>query len=338
MSFHNLSISVLKVGRQLAGSLAVAAFFLPSLTGCIKEEKPVTPHEPGDVITRTVELSQDYRYQVFYSLEKDSIISRNLKTDWDFSFESHTEGSKVFLNSSRFMSAWKTGQDDIAAVNDTFGYYNNRRWDASNQTDTVAIGDVKNLSKVFWVDRGYDENGDDMGYMKIKFVSVDNERYVIQVQKQGETQVKTHQIIKNYSRNFSYFSLKTNTQVTIEPNKNDWDLLFTQYIHNFKDPYLPYLVTGVLLNPYNTLAAVDSTLDFNKIDITVANNFKLRAAPDVIGYGWKEFGFSNSIYKVFAHWNFVVRDSKSLFYKLHFIDFYNTSGMKGFPKFEFIKL
>ncbi len=338
MSFHNLSISVLKVGRQLAGSLAVAAFLLPSLTGCIKEERPVTPHEPGDVTTRTVDLSQDYRYQIFYSLEKDSVISRNLKTDWDFSFESHTEGSKVFLNSSRFMSAWNTGKDDFDAVNDTTGFYKNRRWDASNQTDSVAIGDVKNLSRIFWVDRGYDENGDELGYIKIKFVSVDNGKYVIQIQKQGDSKINTHEIVKNYSRNFSYFSFKTNGQVTIEPNKNDWDLLFTQYIHNFKDPYLPYLVTGVLLNPYNTQAVVDSTLDFNKIDITVANNLKLRANPDVIGYAWKEFGFSNSIYKVYAHWNFIIRDSKSLFYKLHFIDFYNDKGTKGYPKFELQKL
>ncbi len=338
MSFHNLSISVLKVGRQLAGSLAVAAFLLPSITGCLKEEQSVKPHEPGNVITRTVELSQDYRYQVFYSLEKDSVISRNIKTDWDLSFESNTEGSKVFVNSSRFMSASNTGQEAFEAVTDTSGFFLNRRLDASNHPDTMAIGEVKNTNKIYLIDRGFDENGDNLGFIKVKFVSVDNEKYVIQIQKQGDTQIQTHQIMKNYSRNFSYFSVKTNAQVPIEPNKNDWDLMFTQYIHTFSDPYLPYLVTGVLLNPYNTQAAVDSTIDFKKIDITVANNMKLRAAPDVIGYGWKEFGFANSVYKIYAHWNFVVRDSKSLYYKMHFIDFYNDKGTKGYPKFELQKL
>lgn len=338
MSFHNLSISVLKVGRQLAGSLAVAAFLLLNLTSCLKEEKPVAPHEPGDVISRSIEMGSDYRYQVFYSLEKDSVISRNLKTDWDFSFESHTEGSKVFVNASRFMAAWNTGKQNLDDIKDTIGFFKNRKWDASNVTDTFSIGDVKNNQNIYLVDLGYDEKGDELGYAKIKFESVDNQKYVFQIQKLGEPTSQTYQVQKNYTRNLSYFSLKSKEQVTIEPNKNDWDILFTQYIHNFSDPYIPYLVTGVLINPYNTQVAVDSTLDFQKIDINMANNLKLRAKPDVIGYGWKEFGFNNSYYKVYAHWNYIIRDSRSVLFKMHFIDFYNDKGAKGYPKFEMQKL
>ena len=342
MSFHNLSISVLKVGRQLAGSLAVAAFFIPSTTGCLKEEDPVTPHNPGNVITRSINLSSDYRFQVFYNLNQDSIFSQNLKTDWDIAFQSsalpNTEGSKVILNPAKFMSAWNTNREDIEKISDTTGFFKNRRWDAANHPDTMSIGDVLGQTKTFWIDRGYDEKGDQLDFVKIKFISVDKQKYVIAVEKKGDKNAQTFEIQKDINRNFSYFSFNTNAQVIIEPNKNDWDLMFTQYIHTFSEPYQPYLVTGVLLNPYNTFAAVDSTIDFNKIDINVAQNMQLRQASDVIGYNWKEYGFTGTIYKIFSHWNYVVRNSKGIYFKLHFIDFYDAQGTKGHPKFEFQKL
>ena len=157
MSFHNLSISVLKVGRQLAGSLAVAAFFL--LEGCFKEEEPVKPYDRGNVTTRSIPLASDYRYQIFFNLEKDSIISRNLKSDWDIAFEcSNTvqgtplgEGGKVYLNSANFMSCWKTDKADIDLLTDTIGFFKYKALDAANRPDSFAIGDVQKLKKPLWV-------------------------------------------------------------------------------------------------------------------------------------------------------------------------------------------
>jgi hypothetical protein len=35
---------------------------------------------------------------------------------------------------------------------------------------------------------------------------------------------------------------------------------------------------------------------------------------------------------------YVVRTSEGLFYKIHFIDFYNETGLKGYPKFEIAAL
>lgn len=342
MSFHNLSISVLKVGRQLAGSLVVAAFLLPSFFGCLKEENPVSPHKPGNVITRSVDLSSDYRYQLFYNLELDSVISTNLKTDWDIAFQSSpmpgTEGAKVVLNPAKFMFAWNTDREDIEKINDTVGFFNNRRWDAANRLDTMSIGNVLGQTKTFWIDRGYDEQGNQLDFVKIKFISVDDQKYTIKVQKQGVKEAQLFEIQKDINRNFSYFSFTTKKQLTIEPLKKDWDLMFTQYIHTFSEPYQPYLVTGVLLNPFNTFAAVDSTIAFDKIDLSLAQNVKLSQATDAIGYNWKEFGFSGSNYKVFPHWNYVIRNSKGMYFKLHFIDFYDEKGAKGRPKFELKQL
>lgn len=334
MSFHNLSISVLKVGRQLAGSLAVAAFFL--LSGCFKEEDPVKPHESGTVTTRSINLASDYRYQVYYNLEKDTAFRRNLKTDWDVAFESNTEGAKVYLNTSKFMSCWKTDKTDIDQLTDTTGFFQNRGFDAANHPDSVAIGDVRTLKKTLWIDRGYNEKGDPLDFFKIQFISADAQKYVFKVSKDKGGKAQTFEIHRDVNKNFVHFSFNTLSAVSIEPNTQDWDLHFTQYIHTFSDPYLPYLVSGVILNPYNTFAVADSTLDFQKIDINMAKTFKLSQKTDVIGYAWKNF--SNNIYTINTHWNYIIRDSKGFYYKLHFIDFYDDRGTKGFPKFEFQQL
>ena len=338
MSFHNLSISVLKVGRQLAGSLVVAAFLLLSITSCLKEEDPIQPRPQGTLSTRTINLNQDYKYQIYYNIDQDSIISQNDKSDWDLAFDANTEGSKVFLNPAKFMGAQKTNQEDILSLKDTSGFASNRKVDAANRPDSLALGSVKGLTKVYWIDRGYDEKGDPLDFVKVKFESVNRQKYSFSVCKQGSTQVQTYEINKDTTRNFVYFSFKTNAVANIEPNKNSWDMVFTQYIHYFNQPYQPYLVTGVLLNPSSTYAAVDSTLAFSKIDKTMAENFKLSQASDVIGYNWKEFGFGSSIYKIYSHYNYIIKNSKGTYFKMHFIDFYDNKGTKGYPKFEFQRL
>lgn len=338
MSFHNLSISVLKVGRQLAGSLAVAAFFMPFFSSCIKEEAPIQPRPQGNLTTRTISLSSDYRYQIYYNLEQDSILSQNNKFDWDIALESSTEGSKVILNTAKFMSALKTSETQIENLKDTTGFFKSHKIEANNVPDSLAIGNVRNTYNVFWIDRGYDEQGDPVGLVKVKFETVADDKYIFKIGKPNSTLIETIEVKKDASRNYTYYSFKTNKSILIEPSKTDWDIVFTQYVHYFYEPYQPYLVTGVLLNPFNTYAAVDSTSDFQKIDKTMAESVKLNKSQDVIGYKWKEFGFGSSSYKVYSKYNYIIKNSRGTFFKMRFIDFYNEKGVKGYPKFEMQRL
>ena len=41
---------------------------------CEKEELPILPHNPGNLLTKQIELGIDYKYQVFYDLGKYSEI------------------------------------------------------------------------------------------------------------------------------------------------------------------------------------------------------------------------------------------------------------------------
>lgn len=343
MSFHNLSISVLKVGRQLADSSAVAAFFLAfistTMIGCLKDEEPVKPTKSGSVITRTIEMTPQYRYQVFYNLEEDSVKKRNLKWDWDLAFDATAEGSVVYLNSAKYMFSSQMPTDDFLSVRDTQGFFKKRRWEAVNTLDTVTFGSVKNNTKVYWIDRGYDENGDQIPFVKIQFESVDNQKYRIKIARLGNLNApEIYEVPKDPSVNFVHFSLTSNKVMPVEPPKSRWDIAFTQYMFTFFDPYTPYIVTGVLLNPYQTTAAVDSTTGFEKIDRIFAQNMKLTAQQDVIGYTWKGFSLNTQVYNINSAYTYVIKDSKGLFYKLRFIGFFDAAGRRGYPKFEYQKL
>ncbi len=375
MSIYHLSISVLKVGRQLVGSLAVAAFFMSkrliiktlthqvstfqrfqtfeklnptyfflllgfsflSLQSCIREEEPVIPHLVGNVVSRSIAMSSDYRSQVFYNLEKDSVIGRNLKTDWDMAFDvQDTEGGKIYLNQAKYMHAWRTDQLELEQLRDTAGFFKNARWDAANNPDTMGIGPSKGLANAFWIDRGFNEFGDPLDFVRFKIVLVTREKYVFKIFRQGATNSEQYEIQRDTNYNRVYFSFATNKAVKVEPKKTDWDLQFTQYMHTFRDPYTPYLVVGVLLNPLSTQAVADSTVAFEKIDRTVAQNFKLSNKSDVIGYGWKVF--TGNIFKVQLQYNYIVQNQKDMLFKMRFVDFYDNRGTKGTPKFEFQRL
>ncbi len=55
---------------------------------------------------------------------------------------------------------------------------------------------------------------------------------------------------------------------------------------------------------------------------------------DVIGYSWKEYNFGSSTYEVDPSKNYIIKTTEGMYYKIHFIDFYNDQGDKGTPVFE----
>lgn len=331
----DLSISVLKVGRLRAGHLACAAFFI-FMTSCIKDELPIPPHDAGDLKTQTISLTQDYHNQIFYSLSNNSVISTNSKFDWDIAFDACENGSNIYLNQARFMFVQKTNEKNISELNDTINFFRNRAWDASNNPDSLALGSVLNMENCFWIDRGYDINGDQIPLMRAKFEILDKQTYKVTYAEQNQMNPTVAFIKKDSTYNRVYFSFTANKTVRVEPPKNTWDIQFTQYVHTFKDPYIPYLVTGAILNSFQTLAAVDSTLDFNKIDVKVAQGFQLSSRADVIGYNWKVF--ANNVYTINLQYNYVINDQNNFYYKMRFTGFYNDKGSKGYPKFEFQRL
>ena len=310
---------------------------------CIKEELPVPAHVSGDIKLAQVEMGANYNTQIFYNLEYNSIVNNNLETDWEIAFECSDSGSHVILNSSIVCSVLNTNTiyfDSITSIN---GIPNSEwKYDAaSGNLDSSALVDYNN-GNVYIINRGTSVAGGGItrGYKKIIIDNINNEQYQIRSADLDGSKDTTVILDKDAELNFKAFSLSSNSSVEVFPNKNDWDLMFTAYTHifDFNGSPLPYRVSGVLINRYNTYVAEDTTLDYNEINynnIINNNNLVYSNNIDVIGYNWKTYSGS---FTIVENLNYIIKTSAGLYFKLRFIDFYNDNGVKGCPKFEFQQL
>lgn len=313
-------------------------FFMSS---CLPKELPVPAHNSGDVLTASVRMDVDYKWQVFYNLRSNVEVSRNLKTAWDLGFEASVNGFHVVLNTSKSMFAMSTGKTDFDQVSmkDTNGFSVHKHWDnPSGSLDSTAIGDWRGKNEVYVITRGYNEKGQALGFVKLQLLRSDASGYLIRCGALDGSSDKTMTIKKDDQYNLAFLSFDNGiAQVNIEPPKTAWDIEFTQYTHIYTDlGNMPYTVTGCLLNRYATTAFADSTISFASIDYDKAMTYTYSPAINTIGFGWKTFNGTN--YTVDMNHCYVIRAQNDLYYKLHFIDFYDAAGAKGAPKWEFQQL
>ncbi len=327
--------------------LATYIILLLALTSCFEEDELVPKHESGNLTVGEVELTETYKYQAFFDLETNSTVKQNLISEWDLGFETSDSGWHVILNTSKMMLAGNTGQTDFEAIKNSDGIDMN--FDPSHgNLDSTAIGnwyvllDEKpvSLEYVFVVDRGTDENYDQPGLKKVKFNIQDENTYEVRFANLDGSNEQNLSVAKDTSVNFVCLSFE-NGIVEIEPDKNSWDFQFGKYstllFTNEGDPY-PYLVTGVLLNPFKTLAAPDTMHPFDEIHFEIAEKHSLFKQKDIIGYEWKEYDFDNSMYTVIPDKIYIIKNRIGFYYKMRFIDYYNSTGEQGFPTFEFLRL
>jgi hypothetical protein len=192
---------------------------------------------------------------------------------------------------------------------------------------------------VYIINRGYTEAGQHTGYYKIKFTGVTPSGYTFEYGDVFGQTVFRGVIQKSEEYNFIGYSFTAHAQTNnIEPKKMDYDLCFTNYTHLFHDPFQYYQVTGVLSNSYKTRVAKVNDIVYSSITIKDTLGRTFTTNRDAIGYDWKSFDLNTNLYTIYPKMCYIISDSKGFYYKLHFIDFYNPSGVKGAPKFEFRRL
>lgn len=302
---------------------------------CHKEEIPIPGHDAGDALEVQIAMGQDYQQQLFYRLEDNQIVSSNPKSDWDLSFESADTGWHITLNSSRGMAVHRS---QLAFADLTSAASLDWNWDVqSGNLDSTAIGSWQTDAYLYVIDMGYTSSGAHMGYKKMYITAVSATQYSIAFGALSDLTPQTITVAKNTANLFTYFKFDTGV-VTIAPPNETWDLEFTQYTHLFYDPLEAYVVTGVLLNRYQTKAARISDKPFSEIEYDDISSLTFSSQIDYIGYNWKEFDYTNMIYAVDPSITYIVHTNQGYYYKLHFIDFYNNAGEKGYPKLEIQQL
>lgn len=304
---------------------------------CEKEELPVPPYDRGDVIEVQIEMGAGYENQVWYDLGENKVVATNSRFSWDLAFDCSDTGSHIYLNTAVAMTAAPTHTDDLAAEI-TVEDLHFKTDHPGAHPDSLALAGWWQTKRVWVIDRGYDVSGNARGKYKVRFAGEENGVYKFQFARLNSTEVFSATVTKNNTHNRIAFSFETGEEVFTEPGKDAYDLCFTQYMHIFQNPYMPYLVNGVLLNPYQTAAALDSVLSFSEIGPEQLVGYELSGEADVIGYKWKYYDLDAGVYTVFPELNYIVRDREGFYYKLHFVDFYNAAGEKGYPKMEVKRL
>lgn len=318
--------------------------FLAMLAGfssCLTKETPVPLKPKGDETTASVEMTDDYRWQIYYSLKNNTVVGKNLYTVWDLGFETAADGYRIVLNGAKFrMVAYRTSKTDFAAVSiaDTIGIPSKIDM-PSGSMDSTAIGDWRSGS-VYILHRGTDEAGNDLGMRKIQILSVDANKYVVRFAELNGKNEKTMNIAKDTKYNFGFLSFDDGGKtLMVEPPKAEWDIVFSKYTHYYYDLDYRYSVVGCILNHYQTSAGRDtSSKDFATIDLQQASLVKLSSFVAAIGFDWKTYDIAAGKYSVDAKQYFIIHDQNGIFYKLRFIDFYNAAGVKGAPKWEYQRL
>lgn len=323
------------------------------LTSCFKEDERITPYDRSDKLTATIEMTQTYKYQVYYSLEDAQVVGVVNKQSFDLMFDANPDGRHIFLNSANFMMAARTGKTSLSDVTSfaglemmfdpSTGNHDSTaigNWFSMNGNDTVFSGEV------YVINRGYDDLGNTLGYRKIIFDSLKGQTYYFRYANLNGTNEVSAKVTKSPDRNFAYYAFNNEEgQVYPEPPKNQYDLLFTQYttllFTNTGEPY-PYLVTGVLLNRFNTFSALNQDMDFDSITRENAMEANYINRLDVIGYDWKDVvgDVSSGIvfYEIKPENNYFIRTQEESYFKMRFESFYNQSGEKGYPTIEFQRL
>jgi hypothetical protein len=319
-----------------------------SVTSCFKEDEKVTPHVPGDAMIDTIELTGYYKNQVYYDLGTKTPVQVSLRNKWDLSFECAPNGWHIRLNTSCFMYAADLGNTGIGLPADTTGVP--WKFDVSNgKADSTAIGvwftingsDTISNGHTYAINRGLDELGNPRGMRQLVIDSIASDVFYFRVSDFNGGNQKSYSVAKNPTVSNILFTFDSGTGVASEPDKNNWDLVFTQYttlLYTDEGTPYPYLVTGVLMNPNLVIAAMDSLTAFTDVNYELINNFSFSNNQDQIGYDWKYYSFDSGSYTIRPQMIYIIRDTEGFYYKLHFLGFYNDKGEKGYPTIEFQKL
>ncbi len=328
----------------------IYVFILVEFTSCFQEDEPVPPYvSPSGVTTNVAGMGPSYGTQWYYDLGTDSFVKVVDRESWDLAFQCGDNEYHIFTNLAKRMSAANTGTTNFDAVTSATGL--TFRFDRSEgYIDSLAIGDwgifsggnAVSHNNVYVVDRGITTLGVDIGKKKMQVLDLTGGIYQIRVANLDGTNDQILSIAKDPDHSFVHLSLNgAGSVVNVEPDKYDWDLLFTQYTAKVEQEGTgiieDYSVNGVLLNPYQVRIAHDFTKPFTDIVYSDLTTYTWSTLWDAIGYDWKYYDFDAMVYVIEPGRTYIVQSVEGDYYKLRFTSFTNDLGEKGYPTFELAK-
>lgn len=339
-----------------------------SFTSCNSDD---TPTEPIIVVIDGAAIAPEVGgpnepNQVYIDLSTNTTSS--VKRDsWELGFYAGSD-FRVTLNGSIYMAAGQLSETDIDAVTSTsaevkelqpkvavgtFDAANTAYVDAPDGTiTTTAIAEISSTdanNKVYLLNLGdeigteapttgsVDISDDSKGWKKIRILKSGND-YVLQYADLDATTHKEVTISKSTTHNFTFFSFNTESEVTVTPEKTNWDLNFTVFTNEIPG-YGSYGYSDFVVNNskddakvYMVDTAVDS-FTYDSFSLTDVNNSMFTNDQRSIGSSWRNGGGPGSLPSLKENVFYIVNDTDGNLYKLQFLALTNENGERGYPKF-----
>ena len=301
------------------------------LSSCLKQERPIDLPPAGTATQQQVTMGENYETQVFFDLENEGVVKTSDYRTWTLGLESQPGGTHVFINGGVGVFAHKTASNDFA-VTPAIPGAGSAAWlmdDPNGNPAQTAIGSWKDSNAVYLLKLSNTE------FYKVQFLTATATAWTFRHGRPDDPTGTLATVYKDPAFHCVYFNLLNGAGVQPDATRESWDILFTRYRYIYRDlNNTPYYVTGVLLNPHNVTAACDSTTAFASIDAAHAATLTFSSARDVIGFDWKQYDFNSARFVTRPEKNYVVRTRNGQLWKLHFLDFYSATGVKGSPTFE----
>ncbi|SFC68471.1 HmuY protein [Algibacter lectus] len=351
-------------------STLILCIFALVFSSCSSDD---TPSEPIKIVIEGAAVSPEVggpneQNQVYIDLSSNTATAIQ-RDSWDLGFYSGSE-FRVVINGSIYMAVAELNETDIDAVSSTSTEVQDLQplvavgtYQAENiiyvdspegAITNTAISEISTTdtdNKVYLVNLGnavgtetpatgsVSISGDSRGWKKIRVLKSGDD-YVLQY---ADLDAATHEevtISKDSNYNFTFFSFNTETILSVEPEKTNWDLNFTVFTNEIEGygsyGYSDFVVNNVKANAQ--VYMVDTDVDaLTYADFTLANVNSANFNSDQRGIGssWRNGGGPGSLPSLKDNVFYVVNDTDGNLYKLQFLALTNADGERGYPEFVY---
>ncbi len=319
-----------------------------ALTGCFKEEIPTkfAGRSPNSKYVK-LDCNSEANQMVFYDLSTGLNHSAP-NNNWHLAFDALPNGNSVRVNLTRSnyhlyvlnTTDFKVSSDDVI-LQGTEIMDSVSDWYSGNAIQMLD----SHPSKVYVYTQEPDLNGSPQGKIKFQITEATNKTYSIRFLNEMFVGAKPIDFgfDKYNAYNFNYFSFNHGGRIVeIEPHKENWDIVFTQYRDMVKfeqdNKFYPYQVLGTLINPYKTsVFEIPYKARFDEIDHQTCKLADWCIVSNTIGFDWKYYSLNNGVYTTDTSKVWLLNDNEEFVNKMRFINYYNNNGNSGYPSFEYAK-
>lgn len=356
--------------KKILVYLLLGASFISQ--SCINDnEDPIAISKTDGYIVDPAVGGPSQPNQVWFDLGTNTQMVTK-RTDWDLGFYSGSE-FKVILNPSIMMGAGKIAnatnidlvkESDVTALMNQVQVANYNPANISYIDDVTgnfpsgytAIEEIKVIdtdNPVYLVNMGKNvftgtvplgtvtTGGDSRGWMKVQVVR-QGDAYKVKYAELNSTTHTEVVINKNSAYNYSFYSLKNKTAVTVQPEKKNWDICFSVFVNSIAGAGSYIYADFTTTNNLGGVGAYEVKVTAPTTGAAAFTNFKLSDIDKskfvykdqrVIGGNWREVGPDG--YQVKGDVFYVIKDAEGYYFKLRFTRLTNEKGERGFPQFEY---